>query len=105
MDSGVVLNQITSIFKMGLEKEQLPSKEESGEVNSTVLKQTILEKNALPPSLNIRIRDKIKLFETIRPQEDLSDIEVYDHVARWSVQLRYNRILLIFNETQEHNHL
>jgi hypothetical protein len=99
MDSGVVLNQITSIFKMGLEKEQLPSKEESGEVNSTVLKQTILEKNALPPSLNIRIRDKIKLFETIRPQEDLSDIEVYDHVARWSVQLRYNRILLIFNDS------
>ncbi len=98
MDSGLVLNQITSIFKMGLEKEQLPSNEESGEVNSTVLKPTIPEKNALPPSLNIRIRDKIKLFETIRPQEDLSDIEVYDHVARWSVQLRYNRILLIFND-------
>ncbi|PHX74111.1 MAG: hypothetical protein CK547_04990 [Chitinophagaceae bacterium] len=99
MDSGLVLNQITSIFKMGLEKEQFPSNEESGEVNSTVLKQPIPEKNSLPPSLSIRIRDKIRLFETILPAEDLSDTEVRNHLARWSVQLRYNRILLIFNDS------
>ena len=98
MDSGLVSNQITSIFKMGLEKEPLPSNEESGEVNSIVLKQPISEKNPPSPSLSIRIRDKIKLFENILPAEDLSDTEVRNHVARWSVQLRYNRILLIFND-------
>ncbi len=98
MDSSLVSKQIASIFKMDVEKEPLPSNNESGDLHSTVLKQTILDRNHQSPSLTIRIRDKINLFETIFPQEDLSDIEVYNHVARWSVQLRYHRILLIFND-------
>ena len=98
MDSSLVSKQIASIFKMGEEKETHQSNTESGELHSTVLKQTIPERNHHSPSLTIRIRDKIKLFETILPHENLSDIEVYNHVARWSVQLRYHRILLIFND-------
>ena len=98
MDSSLVSKQIASIFKMDVEKEPLPSNNELGDLHSTVLKQTIPGRNHQSPSLTIRIRDKINLFETIFPPEDLSDIEVYNHVARWSVQLRYHRILLIFND-------
>ena len=55
----------------------------------------------IPLAIGQTIKKKICFHEKIYPSTELSDAEISNLLDRWMIAMRYHRILLVFNDSEE----